>query len=103
MEENSIKSRPSIRVISSMIIMGSGQIFYGQIIKGLLYLAVLAATIFYMIKMGANDIVGFFTLGTVKADPWLGTKGDDSVIMMLRGILAFIILAGVVLIHISNI
>lgn len=103
MEEKCKKSPPSPRVIASMIIMGSGQIFYGQIIKGLLYLAVLVAAVFYMVKMGAKDIVGFFTLGTVKADPWLGTEGDDSVIMMLRGILAFMIIAAVVLIHISNI
>ena len=56
-----------------------------------------------MVKMGAKDIVGFFTLGTVKADPWLGTEGDDSVIMLLRGILAFIIIGACVIVHISNI
>lgn len=103
MNENKVKSFPPFRVTLSMVIMGSGQILYGQVIKGLLYMSVLVAFVFYMIKMGAKDIVGFFTLGTVKADPWLGTEGDDSVIMMLRGILAFIIIAAVVLVHISNI
>ena len=103
MDTNKKKSRVSFQVAASMIIMGSGQILYKQFIKGILYMSVLAVTIFYMVKMGAKDIVGFFTLGTVKADPWLGTEGDDSVIMLLRGILAFIIIGACVIVHLSNI
>lgn len=97
------KSKISFQVIASMIVMGTGQIMYKQFIKGLLYLLVFATVIVYMVKIGAQDIAGFFTLGTVKADPWLGTEGDDSVIMLLRGILAFFIIIAFVFIHISNI
>lgn len=103
MDEKNKKSKISFQVIASMIVMGTGQILYKQFIKGLLYLSVFAGVVFYMIKIGAKDIVGFFTLGTVKADPWLGTEGDDSVIMLLRGILAFLIMIVFVIIHISNV
>lgn len=103
MNEKNTKSRISYQVIASMFIMGSGQILYKQFIKGILYLSVLAAVIVYMVKTGAKDIVGFFTLGTVKADPWLGTEGDDSVLMLLKGLLAFLILAVFIIVHISNI
>lgn len=103
MDEKKEKSRTSFQVIASMVVMGTGQIMYKQFIKGLLYLSVFAATIVYMVKIGAKDIAGFFTLGTVKADPWLGTEGDDSVIMMLRGILAFFIIIAFVIIHMSNV
>lgn len=97
------KSHASFQVIASMIVMGTGQILYKQFIKGLLYLLFFAAVIFYMIWTGAEDIAGFFTLGTVKADPWLGTEGDDSVIMLLKGILAFIVIIVFIFVHFSNI
>lgn len=103
MDEKNKKSKISFQVVASMIVMGTGQIMYKQFIKGLLYLLVFAGVVLYMIYTGANDIVGFFTLGTVKADPWLGTKGDDSVLMLLRGILAFLIIIAFFIVHISNI
>lgn len=93
----------SAPVKASFIIMGLGQLIYKQWIKGLLYLAIFVGTLLYMITMGVNDIVGFFTLGTQEADPWLGTVGDDSVIMLLRGLLAFIIIAVFIVVHISNV
>lgn len=87
----------------SYILMGSGQLLYGQWVKGLLYLGLLAVYLFYLVTTGVHDIADFFTLGTVEADPWLGTEGDDSVIMLLRGILAFFITVAIVLLHLANI
>lgn len=103
MDEKNTKFSISYQVIASTFIMGSGQILYKQFMKGILYLSVFAAVVIYMVKTGAKDIAGFFTLGTVKADPWLGTAGDDSVLMLLKGLLAFLILAVFIIIHISNI
>lgn len=77
---------------ASLFIMGLGQMLYGQIAKGILYLSIFVLTIVYFVMRGTKDIIGFFTLGTKKADPWLGTEGDNSVVMMLMGIFAFIIL-----------
>lgn len=96
MRSNSTKTR------SSYLIMGLGQFLYGQRIKGLLYMAVFVSYLWYLFSMGFRDMYGFFTLGTVEGDPWLGTAGDDSIIMMLRGILSFIILIAVVIFYFSN-
>ena len=55
------------------------------------------------ILTGVSDVIGFFTLGTVEADPWLGTPGDDSVIMLLRGLFSFLVMIAVVLVYRSNV
>ena len=93
----------SVPVKASLVIMGTGQLLYRQWTKGLLYLTVLVATCFYMVTTGIYDIVGFFTLGTKEADPWLGTEGDDSVMMLLKGLLAFAIIIAFLIIHRSNV
>ena len=93
----------SVQVKASMIVMGTGQLMYHQWIKGFLYLAVLIAAILYFILTGVSDVIGFFTLGTVEADPRLGTQGDDSVIMLLRGLFSFMVMIAVVLVYRSNV
>ncbi len=93
---------PSKRVRASAALMGAGQLMSRQWVKGFAYLGALAGFIAYMAVTGARDIVGFFTLGTVEADPWLGTGGDDSIIMLLRGLLTFILVIGMVLLYRSN-
>ena len=93
---------PSKRVRASAALMGLGQLMARQWVKGLAYLGALAAFIAYMAATGVRDIAGFFTLGTVEADPWLGTAGDDSIIMLLRGLLTFVLILGLVLLYRSN-
>lgn len=93
----------SVQVKASMIVMGTGQLMYSQWVKGFLYLAVLIAAILYFILTGVSDVIGFFTLGTVEADPWLGTPGDDSVIMLLRGLFSFLVMIAVALVYRSNV
>lgn len=93
----------SVQVKASMIVMGTGQLMYYQWVKGFLYLAVLIAAILYFILTGVSDVIGFFTLGMVEADPWLGTPGDDSVIMLLRGLFSFLVMIAVVLVYRSNV
>ncbi len=93
----------SVQAKASMIVMGTGQLMYYQWVKGFLYLAVLIAAILYFILTGVSDVIGFFTLGTVEADPWLGTPGDDSVIMLLRGLFSFLVMIAVVLVYRSNV
>lgn len=93
----------SYPVKASLCIMGTGQLLYKQWVKGFLYFSVFVTMAIYMIMVGVQDIAGFFTLGTKEADPWLGTNGDDSILMMLRGLLAFIIIVGFLFLHASNI
>lgn len=90
-------------VKASMCLMGLGQLMYGQIGKGLLYLGVLVGAIVYFIYGGAEAFVGFFTLGTREADPWLGLEGDNSVVMLLMGILSFIAIAFLIICYVSNV
>ena len=97
MKQNNIKTK------CSYFIMGLGQFLYGQRIKGLLYMAILVSYLWYLFSSGIVDMTGFFTLGTVEGDPWLGIVGDDSITMMLKGILAFLILIAVVVFYFSNI
>ena len=103
MSEQKKSSRLSFPVKASMCIMGTGQLLQKQWVKGLLYLSGFAAYIIYLAVMGVEDIIGFFTLGTVKGDEWLGIEGDDSIMMLLRGLLAFVITIFFIGIHKSNI
>ena len=83
----------TVPVKMSLLLMGAGHFRYGSISKGLLYLFVELSMIYYLVQRGFNDIRGFFTLGTQRADAWAGIKGDNSVVMMLMGIFAFIVIA----------
>lgn len=61
------------------------------------------AFVAYFAVRGVGDIIGFFTLGTQKADAWLGIEGDNSVIMLLWGIFAWFALVVLVALWVSNI
>lgn len=91
------------RVKASMCLMGLGQLMYGQIGKGLLYLAVLLLGIAYFVYRGGADLVGLFTLGTTEANTWLGVAGDNSVVMLLMGILSVIALLFLIACYLSNV
>ena len=91
------------QVKASVLVMGLGQICYGQIIKGLIYLACLAGLIWYFVTTGAADFIGFFTLGTQQEDLWLGIPGDNSMNMLILGIFAIVIGLFGILLWITNI
>lgn len=88
---------------ASICLMGTGQMLNGQYVKGLLYLLAEVAFVAYFAVRGVGDIIGFFTLGTQKADAWLGIEGDNSVIMLLWGIFAWFALVVLVALWVSNI
>lgn len=73
------------RVKLSLVIMGLGQLCYGQIIKGLLYILSLAGLVVYFAARGAEDLAGIFTLGTKQENLWLGIEGDNSMQMLIMG------------------
>ncbi|MBE5920121.1 MAG: sugar ABC transporter permease [Pseudobutyrivibrio ruminis] len=93
----------SWRVKLSALIMGSGQLMYGCVAKGIIYILIEIGFIAYMVIRGFSDIVGFFTLGTTKADAWLGTVGDNSVVMLLMGIFAWIVVTAFIYLYVLNI
>ncbi|MCM1145040.1 MAG: sugar ABC transporter permease [Blautia sp.] len=83
----------SWKVRLSAVVMGGGQFAYGSRAKGALYFLLEISIVYYFIVRGFRDIAGFFTLGTRKSDAWLGIEGDNSVIMLLMGIFAWIVAA----------
>ncbi len=91
------------RVSASMLIMGLGQLLYKQWIKGALYLLAQIGFILYFVFRGAQDFIGFFTLGVRESNAWYGIEGDNSVIMMLMGILSIIAILFYVALYIANV
>lgn len=90
-------------VKASMCLPGIGQIMQGQVVKGILFLAMVAAYVVYMVLAGGGAMYDFFSLGVIPPNPWLGIKGDNSVIMMLLGTLAFILTGFYIAVHLANI
>ena len=91
------------RVTASMLVMGLGQLLYKQWGKGLMFLAVQLGYIYYLVTIGARDLFGFFTLGSVASNPWYGIEGDNSVIMLIMGVLAWIVTILYIVCYIANI
>lgn len=92
----------SLQVRLSAVFIGSGQFMYGSRIKGVLYFIAEFAMLWYFITRGFKDIAGFFTLGTTKGDAWLGIEGDNSVVMLLMGIFAWIVVGVFISIYVMN-
>lgn len=90
------------RVACSGIFMGLGQLMYKQFAKGLLFLVFQVAAILFFVFWGAKDLAGLITLGTVKGNAWYNIKGDNSVLMLIRGLLSLIILIFYFMVYIAN-
>lgn len=83
----------------SMLIMGLGNILHKQIAKGILFLAVEAAYLVFMITSGIQSIAMLPSLGTVpQKEVWdeatqvyMYTGGDNSVTILLYGIAALLL------------
>ncbi len=90
-------------VTASMLVMGLGQMRYRQWGKGLLFLAVQIGYVYYLVTIGARDLFGFFTLGSTESNPWYGIAGDNSVIMLIMGVLAWIVTGLYIAVYIANI
>lgn len=96
-------SNANSKVTASMLIPGLGQLLYKRFARGILYFLSSALLIFYFIVRGAADIFGFFTLGDVEGNAWYGIEGDNSVVMLIMGILAILALILYIAIYVSNI
>lgn len=91
--------------------MGGSQILYKQYIKGLLYLSAQIAYIVYMLMFGFSSLCGLVTLGTQEQttvyDPELGfnvtVAGDNSMLMLIYGVMTAAITVLFVLLYRANI
>ena len=78
----------------SMLLMGFGNIVHGQVIKGLIYLAIEVAYIVFMVVNGAGFLSMLPSLGTVEQkEVWdeaqqiyVYTGGDQSILILLYGV-----------------
>jgi len=89
----------------SYVILGFGQLMRGRVLKGLMFLAVEVAFIWYMIAFGGGYLSKFATLGTVETYKE-GRKtiyGDNSFLILLFGILTIIIIAAFIAVWRINI
>ncbi|WP_022750297.1 carbohydrate ABC transporter permease [Lachnobacterium bovis] len=83
----------SLSVKASFLIMGLAHLRYKCFYKAICYFLIEVSMILYMLIRGIDDVIGFFTLGTVKADAWARVKGDDSIVMLLMGIFSLIVIS----------
>jgi len=80
----------------SFLIMGASNLFRGQIIKGLLFLFTELAYIYYLTSAGISALRGLRTLGTKEQSMvfdesqgiFVVQKGDNSMLMLLAGVVA---------------
>ena len=78
----------------SIALMGFGNIVHGQVVKGLIYLAIEVAYIVFMMVNGAGFLAMLPSLGTVPQEEvwdevnqiYTYTEGDQSVLILLYGV-----------------
>lgn len=94
----------------SYIFMGVGNISKGQVIKGFLFLLMEAAYAAYMVFFGWGYISKFPTLGDVEqglqlnpaTGGWERMEGDNSMLILLYGVLTIVITAIFLVVYIAN-
>lgn len=99
-----------LRTKLSFVIIGFSNLFRGQIIKGLLFLFSEVVFISYIITSGAGALSGILTLGTqtqhIEAKQGQIPKlvpGDNSMLMLLYGVIAIFFVVLFVCIYFMNI
>ena len=86
-----------------MLLMGLGQIRNRQIGKGILLILAELAFIVYFALIGVTDFIGLFTLGTKAGDPILGITGDNSITMLIRGVISVVVLIFLAFVYYENV
>jgi len=101
-------SKGGFAVRISHLIMGFGNFYYKQIIKGFLFLLFQAGFIAFMMlcpkvnntPLGYKALINFRTLGTNEGD--IFTRADDSMLMLLFGVITMCVIVLFILLYISN-
>ena len=99
-----------VRTKLSYVIMGSGSLLRGQIIKGFIFLFLQACYIVYMVTFGAEQLRLFTTLGvTPRGQQWdaaaglyMYKEGDNSMLILLFGAITIVISIIMFVIYIKN-
>lgn len=83
----------------SFVVFGAANIAHKQIIKGLIFLAIEAAYIYYMVVGGVKNVINLTTLGTQQQglvfNPATGimemSQGDNSMLILLWGVVTCVL------------
>lgn len=59
--------------------------------------------IVYFVLTGATDLFGLFTLGQVEGNAWYGIEGDNSVVMLIMGVFAVLMIMLYLGIYVVNV
>lgn len=86
-----------------MCVMGLGQLLYKQWAKGIMFLLLQILFIVYFVLTGATDLFGLFTLGQVEGNAWYGIEGDNSVVMLIMGVFAVLMIMLYLGIYVVNV
>ncbi|MCR5807159.1 MAG: sugar ABC transporter permease [Oscillospiraceae bacterium] len=93
----------------SFVIMGFGQFFRRQIGRGIIFLVMEAAFIWFMIFFGGGYLASMKNLGTVAVEKVLNDYGlevtvykDNSLKILLYGVLTIVIIVGFIWTYITN-
>lgn len=95
----------------SYFIMGSGCLFRGQIVRGLIFMALQVFYIVYMISFGLGQLILFPSLGiSTKKEIWDEVnqiyryeQGDNSMLILLFSVLTIAITIAMFIVYIHNI
>lgn len=96
---------------ASFFVMGAGNLFRGQIAKGLMYLVLQISFIFYFIVDGIDNLIGLYTLGTREQTKVYNeakgiyefVQGDNSMLLLLTGVTTIFIIVFFVIVWNANI
>lgn len=88
----------------SLLIFGLGNLLHKQIIRGLIFLALEIAYIYYMVTFGIKSIGDFITLGTKQQEEvWNDAKGiyeyvlgDNSMLCLLYGVITIFLTLAII-------
>ncbi|MDR1794134.1 MAG: sugar ABC transporter permease [Erysipelotrichaceae bacterium] len=96
---------------ASYVVMGLGCLLRKQLVRGFCYLLIQVLFIWYMLSTGINNIIGLKTLGVnAQGQVWdevnqiyRYTKGDNSMLMLLFGVLAVFVVIGFLFIYAASV
>ncbi len=95
----------------SYLLMGSGALLRGQVVKGLGYLGIQVAFITYLVNFGASQLALLPSLGiAAKKEIWnekdqiyIYVQGDNSMLILLFGVLTLFIIGAFLFVYFTNI
>ena len=104
-----MKGQKVTATILSILIMGLGQLYNKQFVKGIILILIKAVSLLYFIPILGDDLKGLITLGETGATQqkvnglYVNVPGDHSIFLMINGLFTLFLLFIFIIIYIMNI